>query len=286
MTDIAVPGCIVVTGASAGIGQALALAYAAPGVVLGLIGRDAERLEASAQACRARGAEVVTGCIDIREAEALKTWLYTFDTAHPIDLLIANAGTSSILTNASDWEDLACTAKVIDVNLYGTLHTVLPVIERMRLRKHGQIALVASLLALRGIAISPAYCVSKAAIKVWADSVRPLLKRDQIALSVILPGFVKTAMSDNYPYAKPSMWSVDRAAAYIRRKLAARRAEIAFPFLLQLGMRLASMLPTPLADLILNKSHADGLNLPSASLKTRGRSRYCGINAGSTSRTP
>jgi short-subunit dehydrogenase len=243
----------VVTGASAGIGRALALAYAAPGVVLGLIGRDAERLEASAEACRACGAEVATGCVDICNAEALKAWLDTFDANHPIDLLIANAGASSVLTSAEDWEDLARTAKVVDTNLYGTLHTALPVIARMRARKRGQIALVASLAALHGMAVSPAYCTSKAAIKVWADSVRPLLKRDGIALTVILPGFVKTAMSDNYPSDKPLMWSTDRAAAYIRRKLAARRLEIAFPFLLQLSMRLTSMLPLPLADSMLNK---------------------------------
>jgi short-subunit dehydrogenase len=243
----------VVTGASAGIGRSLALAYAAPGVVLGLIGRDVERLEASAAACRARGAEVVTGCVDIRDAAALQTWLDGFDAQRPIDLLIANAGASSVLTSASDWEDLERTAKIIDVNLYGTLHTVLPVIERMRARKHGQIGLISSLAALRGVAVSPAYCASKAAVKVWADSVRPLLKRDGITLSVILPGFVKTTMSDNFPGDKPLMWSAERAAAYIRRKLAAGRLEIGFPFRLYWIGRIVALLPIPLADSILNK---------------------------------
>jgi len=249
----AVPHNIVVTGASAGIGQALALAYAAPGVALGLVGRDAGRLEASAQACRARGAEVLTGCIDICDAEAIRTWLNTFDATHPIDLLIANAGVSSVLTSADDWEDLARITKVINTNLYGALHTMLPAIERMRARKHGQIATVASLAALRGMAISPAYCASKAALKVWADSVRPLLKRDGITLSVILPGFVKTAMSDQYPADKPFMWSAARAAAYIRRKLEAGCPEIAFPFRLYFGMRLMTLLPIALADSMLNK---------------------------------
>jgi short-subunit dehydrogenase len=243
----------VVTGASAGIGRALAQAYAAPGTVLGLIGRDVERLEASADACRARGAKVITSCVDIREADTLKTWLDAFDAAHPIDLLIANAGASSVRTSASDWEDLARITKIMDVNLYGTLHTALPVIERMRTRKRGQIGLVSSLAALRGVAVSPAYCMSKAGIKVWADSVRPLLKRDGITLSVILPGFVKTAMSDNYPGDKPLMWSVQRAAAYIRQQLAAGRLEIGFPFRLYWIGRLLTLLPIPLADSILNQ---------------------------------
>jgi short-subunit dehydrogenase len=253
MTNPTVPRCVVVTGASAGIGQALALTYAMPDVVLGLVGRDAQRLQASADACRARGATVLTGCVDVRDAQALKTWLDEFDANHPIELLIANAGVASVLASAEDWEDLARTTQVVETNFYGALHTALPVIERMRVRNAGQIALVASLAALRGTAVSPAYCASKAAIKVWADAVRPLLKRDGIALSVILPGFVKTAMSDNYPADKPLMWPADRAAAYIRRKLAARRPEIAFPFLLYSIMRLAPLLPISLADSILNK---------------------------------
>jgi short-subunit dehydrogenase len=239
----------VVTGASAGIGQALALAYAAPDVVLGLIGRDAQRLQASADACRARGANVLTGCVDIRNADALKTWLEAFDASHPIELLIANAGIAS----ARDGENLPRITQIIETNFHGTLHTVLPVIERMRARKTGQIALVASLAALRGTATTPAYCVSKAAIKVWADAVRPSLKRDGIALSVILPGFVKTPMSDTYPADKPLMWPVERAAAHIRRKLAVRRPEIGFPFPLYTFMRLAPLLPIALADYLINR---------------------------------
>ena len=252
-SDIVTPHCVVVTGASAGLGRALALAYAAPGVVLGLIGRDAERLQASADACRARGAEVFAGSIDVRKADALKTWLDTFDTRHPIDLLIANAGIANVLTCPDDLEDITRTTNIIDTNLYGMLYTALPVIERMRTRQHGQIALVASLSALRGIALDPAYCASKAAIKVWADSARPLLQRDGVTLSVILPGFVKTAMSEAFPGDKPIIWSADRAAVYIRRKLAAYRVEIGFPFLMYAGARLLMLLPIPLADFIQNK---------------------------------
>ena len=251
--DITLPHCVVITGASAGIGRALALAYARPGRVLGLIGRDIERLQASADACRARGAEVFTGGVDVRDADALKTWLDTFDASHPIDLLIANAGVANVLTSANDLEGLARTTHILDTNLYGMLHTVLPVIKRMRARQYGHIALVSSVSALRGIALDPAYCASKAAIKVWADSARPLLKRHGITLSVILPGFVKTAMSDNFPGDKLFMWPADKAAAYIRRKLTAGRPEIGFPFLLYSGTRFLPLLPVPLADFILSK---------------------------------
>lgn len=244
---------IVITGASAGLGRALALAYAAPGVTLGLIGRDVVRLDASACACRNRGATVKTARIDVRDAQAMQGWLHQFDDAHAIDLLIANAGAASTLASTSDWEDLERTATIVDTNFYGTLHAVLPVVARMRLRKHGRIALISSLAALRGMAISPAYCASKAAIKAYGDSVRPLLARDGIGISIVLPGFVKTAMSDVFPGEKRFLWSADRAAQHIQRQLRAGRTEIAFPSLLAFGMRLLPLLPAALADAILGR---------------------------------
>ncbi|MGF6853570.1 SDR family NAD(P)-dependent oxidoreductase [Paraburkholderia sp. CI3] len=247
----AAPRHIVITGASAGLGRALALAYSAPGVVLGLIGRDAERLEASAQACRAKGATVQTGQIDVRNAQAMQTWLHRFDDAQPIDLLIANAGAASTLASAQDWEELERTAAIVDTNFYGAMHAVLPVVTRMRPRGKGQIALISSLAALRGMAISPAYCASKSAIKAYGDSVRPILSRDGIRISIVLPGFVKTAMSDVFPGDKPFLWSADKAAQHVQRKLKNGRAEIAFPSLLAFGMRLLPLLPAVLADAIL-----------------------------------
>ncbi|WP_025098463.1 SDR family NAD(P)-dependent oxidoreductase [Burkholderia sp. A1] len=247
------PAHVVITGASAGLGFALALAHAAPGVVLGLVGRDPQRIDAAATACRARGATVEAGIVDVRDAAAIGAWLDAFDARYPITLLVANAGIASTIASADDWEDAERTRAVIDTNLYGMLNTVLPVIERMRARRRGRIAVVASIAALRGMAISPAYCASKSAIKAWADSVRPLLKRDGLAVTVILPGFVKTAMSDVFPGDKPFLWSAERAAAHIRRKLEAGRSEIAFPALLAFGMRLLPLLPVALADAILDR---------------------------------
>ncbi|MDR5671312.1 SDR family NAD(P)-dependent oxidoreductase, partial [Burkholderia cenocepacia] len=124
------PQNIVITGASAGLGRALALAYARPGTTLGIIGRNLAEVEKTAATCRAHGATVETGAIDVRDAAPTAAWLTDFDTRHPIDLLIANAGVASTIVHAGDWEDLARTARVIDTNLYGTLHTVLPVIDR------------------------------------------------------------------------------------------------------------------------------------------------------------
>jgi short-subunit dehydrogenase len=245
------PRHIVVTGASAGLGAALALAYAAPGIVLGLVGRDVARLETCAQQCRNAGAEVVTAALDVRDANAMQTWLDHFDNTHSIDLLIANAGIASTLASAADWEDLARTNAVMETNFFGAMHAVLPVVERMRARKRGQIAIVSSLAALHGMAISPAYCASKSALKAYGESVRPLLARDGLALSIVLPGFVKTAMSDMFPGNKPFLWTAEKAARFIRRGLRANRREIAFPGLLAWGMVFLRFLPARLADGIL-----------------------------------
>lgn len=253
MGSLAEPRHVVITGASAGIGRALALAYARPGVVLGLVGRDIERLDASASECRTRGAVVITGQFDVRDADSAKAWLDGFDEAYPIDLLIANAGVASTLATKNDWEGLERTARVVDTNFYGALHVVLPVVDRMREREQGHVVMVASLAALRGMAISPAYCASKSAIKAYADSVRPLLKRNGIRMSVVLPGFVETSMSDVFPGDKPFLWTANKAASYIRRKLEAGRPEVAFPGLLAFGMRLLPLLPPSLADAILDK---------------------------------
>ncbi|WP_025600696.1 SDR family NAD(P)-dependent oxidoreductase [Burkholderia sp. WSM2230] len=244
---------VAITGASAGIGCALALAFAAPGVTLGLVARNSERLEACAQACREKGARVLTASLDVRDAAALGDWLNAFDTVHPIDLLIANAGVASTLAHVDDWEGRERTATIVDTNFYGALNAALPVIERMRVRRRGHIALISSIAALRGMAISPAYCASKAALKAWGDSVRPVLARDNIRVSVVLPGFVKTAMSDVFPGEKPFLWSADKAARHIQTKLAIGRAEIAFPNVLAFGMRLLPLLPATLADAILGR---------------------------------
>ncbi|KAI3590493.1 Oxidoreductase, short-chain dehydrogenase/reductase family [Cupriavidus sp. U2] len=246
------PRNIVITGASAGIGQALAHAYAAPGVALGLVARDPARLAACANQCRKAGAVVEAAQLDVRDSASMGAWLTSFDDTHPIDLLIANAGVASTLATACDWEDLQRTQHVFDTNFYGAMHALLPVVERMRERKRGHVAMISSLAALRGMAISPAYCASKSAIKAYGESVRPLLARDGIKLSLVFPGFVKTAMSDVFPGDKRMLWSAEKAAKHIRAKLASGRSEIAFPSLLAIGMGLLPLLPARLGDAILD----------------------------------
>lgn len=243
MNRLASPRTILITGASGAIGRALALVYAEHGVVLALIGRDAARLGETAKLCLDKGARVETALIDVTDIEAMTTWISNFDDQYQIDLAIANAGATSTIgteSAAETWGDLR---RLFDTNLYGALATVHPLVDRMRRRRHGQIAFMSSLAAYVGMPISPAYSASKAAIKIYGEALRGWLAPQGVAVTVICPGFVKSAMSDLYPGPRPFLTTPEKAAAIIRKGLGRNQARIAFPFPLALSMWFLSILP-------------------------------------------
>lgn len=234
---------VVISGASNGIGAALALAYARPGVCLGLLGRHADRLSQVQSRCEAQGAVVEIGLIDVTDGDSLRAWLLAFDQRHPVDLLIANAGvaqTQTSLDEGETWEDIQ---RQFGINTLGTLNTLHPLVEPMLRRRHGQIGIVSSLSAYVGMPISPAYCGSKAATKVYGEALRGWLAPKGVGVSVICPGFVQTDMSDRFPGPTPFRVSAARAARIIQRGLSHNRARIAFPLPLALGMWFLSILP-------------------------------------------
>lgn len=243
---------IVITGASAGIGYALAQHYAKPNVTLGLIGRNIARLADIAAICRQQGADVVTATVDVTDTNALKDWLLEFDRQSPVDLLIANAGVTSILPNNSDAEPWESVCKVLDVNIYGVFNTIHPLLEPMRKRQRGQIAIVSSLAAFRGMPISPSYCASKAAVKSYGEALRGWLQHDGVQVSVICPGFVKSDLSDQFPEPKLLMISASKAARIIQQGLSKNKALISFPFPLDLGMKFLALTPAWFANWIFN----------------------------------
>lgn len=245
------PKSILITGGSSGIGAALARAYAAPGVCLALTGRDAGRLAAVGNDCTAQGAEVHVEAIDVLERARLAAWIAGRDAAAPIDLLIANAGISA--GTGGGGEDEAQTQRIMAINVDGVLNTVWPVVPLMRARRHGQIAIMSSLASFRGFPGAPAYCASKAAVRVWGEALRGHLADDGIAVSVICPGYIKTPMTAVNRFPMPLLMDSARAARIVRRGLARNRARITFPWPMYALVRLIAALPPGLIDPLMRR---------------------------------
>jgi NAD(P)-dependent dehydrogenase (short-subunit alcohol dehydrogenase family) len=262
------PKSILITGASSGIGAALAAAYARPGVTLHLGGRDRGRLGLSVDRCRVLGATAIGTIMDVRDREGMARWLAGADARAPLDLVVANAGISAggdqgVATESHlNPEDASETTRLVfATNVDGVANTVLPALELMRVRPlpparfgrawRGQIAIMSSLAGFRGMPGAPAYSASKAAEKAWGEALSARLDDEGIAVTVILPGFVATPMTERNPFPMPMLMPAEEAARIIKRRLARRPARLAFPFPMYWGAWFLSLLPPGLIDPVL-----------------------------------
>lgn len=240
------PSSILITGASSGLGEALARHYAQARRTLFLSGRDAGRLEAVAHAARAAGADAHTRVIDVTDRDGMAAWIAECDHIRALELVIANAGISA--GTGLGGESAAQARAIFAVNLDGVMNTVLPAVAAMRPRRVGQIALMSSLASFRGMPGAPAYCASKAAVRVWGEGLRGELARDNIRLSVICPGFVSTRMTAVNHFPMPFLMKADKAAAIMARGLAANRGRIGFPWQMAALGWLTAALPDAVMD--------------------------------------
>lgn len=240
------PRSILITGASSGLGAALARAYAAPGRLVAISGRDAARLEETARTCREAGAEVDARVLDVTDREAMRGWIAEVDARRPLDLVIANAGISGG-TADDPAEDDARVRELFAVNVGGVVNTVMPTLAAMRRQGHGQLVLVSSLAGYRGQSGAPAYSAAKCAVKAWGEALRGAHAAEGISVSVICPGFVTSRISDANEFPMPFLMSAERAAGLIKRRLAREPAVIAFPLPMVLVTWLISTLPAGLA---------------------------------------
>lgn len=245
------PPRILVTGASSGLGAALAVRYAAPGVELGLIARGEARLAEVARQCVGRGAGATPLPADVADASAVEAAVRHFLRDGPVDLLVAAAGVSAGVPEGAATEGAASVAMQVRTNLLGVVHVVEPVAQDMAARGEGVIVVVSSVAGLRGLPYSPGYSASKAGVRAYGEAMRALLAPRGVHVLVTTPGFFDTPMTDRWRGPTPGLWSLDRTAAATARAAAKRQARHGFPASLLLGMRLADLGPPWLTDRVL-----------------------------------
>jgi short-subunit dehydrogenase len=245
----------VITGASSGIGAALAHVYGQWGWRLSLIARNAKRLEAVAADCSAGGADVDIHRADVTDAMAIGAVMKTCDRRQPVDLLIANAGIGGRAALASDCGEPGDVARqILTTNMLGVVNTVTPLLSQLTARRRGHIAIMSSLAALAalaGLPACPAYSASKAAARVYGAALRSLMAPSGVRVSVVCPGFIDTPMAGSLQSHLPFLWTADRAALHVARALACGRREILFPWPLVAALRVLAVLPSAVSDRIL-----------------------------------
>ncbi|ARE39412.1 Oxidoreductase, short-chain dehydrogenase/reductase family [Rhodovulum sp. P5] len=254
------PKNIVLTGASGGLGQALAAELAAPGRHVLLLGRDGKRLTKAADAVREKGGEPHIAQACHTRPDQLAEVLRDFDAHAPVDLMIANAGVKT--GNRGGVEPAGQTARVVQVNLLGTIHGIEALMPRMQARGRGTLAIVGSLAAIAPHADLLSYSATKAGLHAYAKALRRSIHGTGLRVVTVIPGFMDTPMTDRQLGPAPLCLPADRAAQIIARGLARGRTTIAFPKSLIAASWLAERLPAPLSDAIMRQVRAEILPDP------------------------
>jgi short-subunit dehydrogenase len=236
---------VFITGASSGIGESLARAYAARGATLGLVARRAERLEGLAGSL---GTTVATWSADVRDADALATAAREFTGRFGApDVVIANAGVSAgNLTELAD--DVETVQWILDVNVVGMVKTFQPFLEAMRARGAGTLVGIASVAGIRGLPGAGAYSASKAATISYLESLRVELRGSGVKVVTIAPGYIRTPMTAKNPYAMPFMLEADEAVRRFLRAIDAGMSYTVIPWQMGVVATLLRLLPNAVFD--------------------------------------
>ena len=229
---------IWITGASTGIGRALALSFANEGHRVAVSARSADKLGELAK----MSSNISIFPLDVTDAEAARATVTAIEaTFGPIDLAILNAGVWHPMT-ASRY-DLAKVRTSMDVNYFGVTNTLDPIMKAMITRGRGHLAIVSSVAGFRGLPKGAAYAPTKAALISLAESLYADLKINGVKMTVINPGFIATPMTEVNNFPMPFIVSIDEAVKSIRRGLDSGRFEIVFPGRMALLMKTLRLLP-------------------------------------------
>lgn len=245
---------IFLTGASSGIGEALALAMASRGATIGLVARRRELLEDLALKCHQIGGQARVFTADVtdaneisRAAEALR------GEFGKIDILIANAGIGG---NNPETRNLNAdaVAKVININLIGAVNAVAAVLPAMLEKKSGQLVAIASLAGIRGLPKSAAYSASKAGMIAFFESVRLDVQHNGVDVTIIQPGFIKTPLTSGRASKMPFLMELEDSIPHFLNAIENRKKFAAFPWQLATFVKLARFFPVWLYDKIAGRA--------------------------------
>jgi short-subunit dehydrogenase len=236
---------VFITGASAGLGRALAVRYAHTGAILGLVARRGEMLQAIAS-----GLSVPTSLypLDVRDEVALKNAAANFMATHGVpDIVIANAG-MSIGTDLAYEEDLTVLREIMDVNFRGMANTFQPFIGAMQHAGTGVLVGIASVAGYRGVPGTGAYCASKAAAIAFLESLRVELRSSGLRVLTVCPGYIDTELTARNPYRMPFIMNTTEAAAKIAGAIERRRGFVVIPWQMAVLTKVLRILPNAIFD--------------------------------------
>ena len=240
---------VMITGASSGIGKGLALEIGSRGASVGLVARRESLLDELAGEIKARNAKAVSASADVRDAEAVRAAADRFrKELGPIDVLIANAGIGT--TDHAVQLKPEHVANVIGINVLGAVNSVAAVAPEMVARGQGRLVAISSLAAYRGLPKSAAYCASKAAVSAFFESLRLDLEPRGIHVTIIHPGFIKTALTAGRDAQMPFLMELDVAVKKIVTAIEKRKKSYAFPWQLATIVRAGMIMPIWMYDRI------------------------------------
>lgn len=210
---------IIITGASSGVGRALALHYSRPNVNLCLIARGITAdLADVGELCKLRGASIFLFEGDVSNEQRMADIANSFiKSVGSVSLVIANAGIREVEDDAN--QDASIPRRVMNVNFFGVLNTIRPFLPLFKIQNKGQIAVISSIAAYRGMPNSGIYSASKAALNVWLESLRLRLSKSNVVVTVISLSFVNTPMTAKLPFWMPGLMEPEAAARKIGKAI-------------------------------------------------------------------